>query len=104
MYAAGDATINPRELMKREAQVMGVALALATADERRAANTYIHTGLREGWMRPLVGATFTGLEAVADAHVEVMERRTGLVGKVVVLVDGGEAAGRDEEVCGRGKL
>ncbi|WNI25477.1 zinc-dependent alcohol dehydrogenase family protein [Streptomyces sp. ITFR-16] len=60
-----------------------LALSADPAGRRRAAH-FIASGLRSGALAPVVGATFDGLERMADAH-RLMESNTH-TGKIVVTV------------------
>lgn len=78
----GTIEINPREVMRREAVVMGVFLHQATADELAAAHRAIAAGLRAGQLRPVVGRELPLAEA-ARAHAAVLE--PGATGKIVLV-------------------
>lgn len=58
-----------------------------TAEGRRRVNAFLHAGVRDGSLRPVVGGVFQGLERMADAH-RLPESDTHF-GKVVVTVDHG---------------
>lgn len=78
----GTIEINPREIMRREAAVLGVFLANATAEESARAHAAIGAGLRAGWLRPVVGRELALAEA-ARAHTAVLD--PGAQGKIVLI-------------------
>lgn len=77
----GTVEINPRELMSREASVVGVMAAGTDGSEAFAA---IEAGLLSRTVRPIVAKTFP-LAGVAAAHTEVIEHTSGTSGKIVLL-------------------
>lgn len=80
----GEVTINPRELMTREAGVRGVFLFHASPEESAAAGAFISAGLAAGALAPVVGRVFEGIETVAEAVDAVLNQAGGTTGKVVV--------------------
>ena len=54
----GEVPIAPRDLMAREAQVLGVALAKASAEELAEIHAAIGAGLASGALKPVVAKTF----------------------------------------------
>jgi NADPH2:quinone reductase len=78
----GTIDINPREIMRREAVVIGVFVAQATAGELTRSHAAIAAGLRGGWLRPVVGRQFPLAEA-ARAHAAVLE--PGAYGKTILV-------------------
>merc|ERR1712185_197472 len=77
--------VNFRALMQREARIVGVMLAGATAEEKAAAIAAITAGLERGVLTPKVNAAAAfPLEAAAAAHVEVIEHARGSAGKVTL--------------------
>jgi NADPH2:quinone reductase len=87
----GAATINARELMMREASIVGVMLARSSAEEAKAALAALGAGLADGTLRPVVGPVFP-LARAAEAHIDVLEHRGGASGKVVIQTWSEEAA------------
>ena len=79
----GTATINARELMTREASIIGVMLARSSAEEAKATLAALGAGLADGTLRPVVGPVFP-LARAAEAHTDVLEHRGGASGKVVI--------------------
>jgi NADPH2:quinone reductase len=82
----GAVQITPRELMAREASIVGVMLWHATESDFAEAGAYIHNGLVDGTLKPVVGPVFKGLEAAPAAHEDVMAHHGGSAGKVVIEV------------------
>jgi NADPH2:quinone reductase len=78
----GDVTITPREIMAREAAVLGVLLWGVPADEMTAIHSAIGAGLENGTLRPIVGKELPLAEAPC-AHKEVLE--PGAYGKIVLV-------------------
>jgi len=74
--------INPRDIMTREATVMGVLIWLTPAD---AAEIFaaIDAGLRNGTLQPVVGTELPLADAV-EAHRRVMA--PGASGKIVLTL------------------
>ncbi len=92
----GPVEINPRDLMSREACVMGVMLPNASAEEDVRTTAAIHDGLSNGSLRPVIGESFS-LEDAARAHQEVIQHTRGSLGKIILTPWGDEAA-RDQPV------
>ena len=79
----GEVTVNPRDLMAREASVIGVALGGSTPQDKATAEAYITAKLGNGSLKPVVGAEFD-LDTISEAHKSVIEHSGGSSGKVVV--------------------
>jgi NADPH2:quinone reductase len=77
--------INPRDAMSCESKLLGVMLFNATQDELDVAHGAIHDGIRDGWLRPLVGKEFL-IQNASDAHEDIINSK-GALGKTVLLVD-----------------
>jgi NADPH:quinone reductase len=78
----GETTINPRDIMSRDAAVLGMLLwNIGEADEAQAHDA-IAEGLASGSLRPVVG-TELPLGDAAKAHRRVLE--PGAYGKIVLL-------------------
>jgi len=74
--------INPRDLMNVEGSVLGVMGSLATPEEVAEVDAAVAAGLREGWLRPVVGREM----ALADApraHRHIIERPA--LGRLVLV-------------------
>jgi NADPH2:quinone reductase len=78
----GDVKLTPRDLMAREASVMGVMLWNVTEPERREILAALHAGLSGGILRPIVAAELP-LASAPEAHELIA--RGGISGKVVLL-------------------
>lgn len=78
----GPVEINPRDLMSRTADIRGVMLFAASADELAAAHTAIVAGLSDGSLRPVIGQELP-LSQAPQAHEAVMS--SGARGKIVLL-------------------
>jgi NADPH2:quinone reductase len=78
----GEATINPRDLMLRDAAIYGMLLWNISANDAQAAHAAIVAGLENGTLRPVVG-TELPLADAAEAHRKVME--PGAYGKIVLI-------------------
>lgn len=79
----GPVEINPRDAMAREADIRGVMLFAATAQELAEIHAALGEGLRRGELRPVLGAQFS-LAQAAQAHETVMQG--GAKGKVVIVL------------------
>ncbi|MFN3649287.1 MAG: NADPH:quinone reductase [Armatimonadota bacterium] len=78
----GTVEVNPRDVMAREAAVLGVLLFGATDRERTGLHAAIYAGLENGTLCPVVGEEIPLAEA-PRAHQAVME--PGAYGKVVLV-------------------
>jgi NADPH:quinone reductase len=78
----GKVEIVPRDLMARDAAVLGMLLGNASADELTEAYRGIAVGLRDGFVRPVVGRELPLAEA-PRAHELIMERPA--LGKLVLV-------------------
>jgi NADPH:quinone reductase len=77
----GPIEINPRDLMMREADVLGLLLFNATPEERAAIHDGLDAGLQSGALTPVIGKSFP-LAAAAEAHTAVLAPGAG--GKIVL--------------------
>jgi NADPH:quinone reductase len=78
----GDATINPRDLMGRDAAVFGMALWNIPEDDSVSTHAALVAGLENGTLRPVAGKELPLAEA-PQAHKNVLE--PGAYGKIVLL-------------------
>jgi NADPH2:quinone reductase len=78
----GETTINPRDLMSRDAAVFGMLLWNIPDEDSASAHAAIVAGLGNGTLRPIVGAEFP-LAQAPEAHRKVLE--AGAYGKIVLL-------------------
>ncbi|MGN6370331.1 MAG: NADPH:quinone reductase [Phycisphaerae bacterium] len=78
----GRIEIDPRETMKRDADIRGVMLGGALPEEHRGIYAAVAAGLENGTLRPVIGMRLK-LEEAAKAHREVMEGES--FGKIVLL-------------------
>ena len=78
----GTVEINPRQLMTRDASVLGMTLFNATPQELAGIHAALGAGLEAGTLRPVVGRELQLAEA-ARAHAEVLE--PGAFGKIVLV-------------------
>jgi NADPH:quinone reductase len=79
----GDVGITPRDLMKREAQVMGMSLMNARPGEFALLHVRIRLGLERGELKPVLREEMPLAEA-ATAHERVME--SGAQGQIVLRI------------------
>ena len=77
----GTVSIDPRETMKRDAAVLGMALGNASDRELAAIHAALGAGLADGTLAPLTG-TELPLAQAAEAHRRVME--PGSYGKIAL--------------------
>ncbi len=80
----GTVEINPRDLMGREACIMGVALMKSSREDINAVTQALHSGIAKGFINPKVGHVFN-LEDAKLAHDEVIDHLTGTRGKVILV-------------------
>jgi NADPH2:quinone reductase len=78
----GAIEINPREIMARNADIRGVMLFAASAEEFADAHGAINAGLESGALRPVIGRTFLLAEAPKAHHAMLSG---GARGKVVLI-------------------
>jgi len=78
----GTVEINPREVMIREAAILGMLVANASERETRSIHSALAAGLENGTLRPVIGHEFPLREA-AQAHRKVLE--PGAFGKIVLI-------------------
>lgn len=80
----GEISINPRDIIGRDAAILGMSLFNATDSQRRQIYAAITAGLDNGTLKPIVGKQFP-LSDAAEAHRKVLE--PGAYGKIVLIVD-----------------
>lgn len=78
----GAVEINPREIMGRDASILGMTLLNATPSELYAIHSALGAGLENGTLRPVTGERIPLAEA-PRAHHAVME--PGAYGKIVLI-------------------
>jgi len=78
----GRVEIDPRDIMAREATVMGTLLFKMTECEEASLRSALSAGLENGTLRPVVGQEFRLADAAA-AHQKIMEG--GAYGKIVLI-------------------
>ncbi len=78
----GTVEINPREIMSREAAVMGMLLWRVTEAEANEIHAGLHAALSDGTLRPVIAAELP-LASAPEAHRRVME--PGARGKIVLI-------------------
>jgi NADPH2:quinone reductase len=72
----GRIEIDPRDLMSRRAEAIGVLLGLATPDELSSIHAALYAGLENETLRPVVGNEWPLAEA-SQAHRAVMVEAHG---------------------------
>lgn len=78
----GNIEINPREIMRRDAAVLGMVLWNTSRHELEGIHAGIVAGLENGSLRPVVGNELS-LEKAAQAHRTILE--PGAHGKIVLV-------------------
>jgi NADPH2:quinone reductase len=78
----GTVEINPRDLMAREATILGMSLPLAPEMDKERIYSALIAGLEIGTLQPVVGQELPLAEA-PKAHVAIM--KPGAYGKIVLL-------------------
>lgn len=77
----GEATVNPRDWMSRDATLYGMTLFNVSPEQLREIHTDLGAGLRDGSLQPIIARTFS-LEEAPQAHEAVMQ--SGARGKIVL--------------------
>lgn len=80
----GPVEINPRDAMKRDADMRGVMLGNATPAERAQIFAALNAGFENGTLTPILGESFSLADA-PKAHEAVM--RPGAYGKIILKTD-----------------
>jgi NADPH2:quinone reductase len=78
----GTVTIDPRQAMAREAEILGMVIFAATEKEFRTIHAALVAGLANDTLRPVVGQELPLAEA-AKAHHDLMEKKA--YGKIVLI-------------------
>jgi NADPH2:quinone reductase len=78
----GDVQITPRELMRRDAAILGMVVMNATPAESASIHAFLVAGMEHKTLRPVVGKELPLTEA-AQAHHLVME--SAACGKIVLI-------------------
>jgi NADPH:quinone reductase len=78
----GEVTINPRDMMGKDAAIHAMLLWNITDEDAAAVHAALHAGLDNGTMRPVVG-TEMPLADAPKAHRAVMQ--PGAYGKIVLV-------------------
>ena len=81
----GNVELNPRDIMSKEADILGLRLFQSSESELHEAHAAIRAGIEAGWLRPLVGKEYA-LEQAAQAHYDLMYGQ-GAIGKMVLIVN-----------------
>jgi NADPH2:quinone reductase len=79
----GHVEINPRDLMAKDACIMGMALAHATTSELVKIHQTLYEGAEQGFIKPIIATCFA-LKDTGLAHKAVME--PGATGNIVVTI------------------
>ena len=77
----GTIEISPRDVMAKDATILGMMLLNVTDDESKRIDAGIAVGLESGIIKPVVGKELP-LEKAAQAHEEVLA--SGALGKIVL--------------------
>ncbi|MTI14747.1 NADPH:quinone reductase [Sansalvadorimonas verongulae] len=79
----GTVTINPRDLMKRDADIRGMSVFNASETDRKVIHSALYAALAIGSLKPVIAKTFP-LEHLGEAHTAVLQ--PGAMGNMVVKV------------------
>ncbi|KFM65227.1 Quinone oxidoreductase, partial [Stegodyphus mimosarum] len=71
----GSIKIDPRKMMGRELQVVGVALLNSTHDEWNLISQGVLDGIKDGWVKPVIEKKYS-LEECAAAHEDVINKKS----------------------------
>lgn len=78
----GEATVNPRDWMGRDASILGMMLSNASAAQLQEIHADLGVGLADGSLKPVIARKFSLAEA-PQAHEAVMQ--SGARGKIVLV-------------------
>jgi NADPH2:quinone reductase len=78
----GNIEINPRELMSRDAAILGMTLFNAGESDLKSIHAALYAGLANNTLRPVIGKEFPLTDASA-AHRAIMDK--GAWGKIVLI-------------------
>lgn len=78
----GDVQITPRDLMRRDAAVLGMSLLNASQQELSGIHAFLGAGLENGTLRPVVGKELPLAEAVQVHHLII---ESSAYGKMVLI-------------------
>lgn len=78
----GEVQINPRELIRRDASILGMGMLNVSAEKLANIHTAIRTGLEDGSLRPIVGQKMPLADA-PHAHEAVLQ--PGSYGKIILV-------------------
>jgi len=78
----GSVEINPREVMSRDAEILGMTLFNANESDLASIHAALIAGLENGSLRPVIGREMPLREA-PSAHQAIME--PGAMGKIVLI-------------------
>lgn len=80
----GSAEIDPRQLMSRDASILGMLLFNISEQDKKEVHEHIVAGLEAGWLKPII-KTELSLANAAQAHHMIMEQPAA--GKIVLTTD-----------------
>ena len=78
----GEATINPRDIMGRDGQILGMTLFNCPPDELQSIHAELVEGLGDGWLSPFIHHEYA-LQEAPQVHQSVMQN--GTWGKIVLI-------------------
>jgi len=58
---------------------------LTLQDDYSEMGTFVSKGQADGWLRPVIGREYS-LDQAAEAHVEILARKTTHYGKIVLNI------------------
>jgi len=80
----GPVEINARDLMQREAHIIGLALATSSADDFNDIYAGLESGLSNSTLKPRVGVTLP-LSDASTAHHNIIHSPSGASGNIVLI-------------------
>lgn len=78
----GNIEINPRDLMSRDAAILGMTLFNAGESDLKSIHAALYAGLSNNTLRPVIGKEFP-LKEASSAHRAIMDK--GAWGKIVLI-------------------
>ena len=80
----GTVEINPRDLMGRDASILGMSLGNASPGDMASIHAAVQAGLKSGALSPIVGHTYDLADA-QTAHRDIINPPKGAQGKMVLV-------------------
>ncbi|XP_074077269.1 quinone oxidoreductase isoform X2 [Macrotis lagotis] len=80
----GSIEINPRDTMKKEISIIGVALYSSSTEDFLQSLAALLAGIETGWLQPVIGPNYL-LENASQAHEDIINNQ-GASGKMILVM------------------